>query len=470
MGLLESKEDLIEKYLSTGCDERIFINEQGQLKYWIDPTNADLINRGSCTCNAITKEGMAVVNALLQRNLENTHQFEALLAEQTAKLKDLVNYEGTDKFELFFAPSGTDLVYFPLVISQILNPGKPILNIVSCPEELGSGTVLASQGLYHADHNQFEEMMPKGTAVIPNLPIKMLSLDARSKEGQINNHNTYIKEQIETYPDHSIIINLVYGSKSGIEDNLNIIEEIGRKDIIWTVDMCQFRHSRKIIHRLLDQDALVYLTGSKFYQAPPFCGVMLMSKPFYNRLISADWSPAQAFSRVFSAYDFPIALQEQLQLPARKNISLLLRWACATEEISRFKATDADLVNEIVERWNTFVNHRLAQSPYFELMPDQRFTNDTIISFRVKKDSRFLNHEELKMIHKAVATDGLNPDLDFRNVFIGQPVAYGNRSFLRLAIGANNIQTFIRADERVFDIDRKVIEFVESKVAAFENH
>ncbi|MEO1435805.1 MAG: hypothetical protein AAFV80_09740, partial [Bacteroidota bacterium] len=441
-----------------------------KLKYWIDPTNAELINRGSCTCNAITKEGEQVVQQLLNQDLENTQQFECLLNEQRLKLKDLLNFDGTDQFELFFAPSGTDLVFFPLVISQILNPGKPILNVVSCPEELGSGTVLASQGLYHADYNQFEESLPKGTVVVPDLPIEMLSLDARSKDGSIINHNAFIKEQIEAYPDHSIIMNLVYGSKSGIEDNLNIIDEIDRKDIIWTVDMCQFRHSRQIIHRLLDRDALVYLTGSKFYQAPPFCGAMLLSKPFFERLVAADWSPVEAFSRIFSAYDFPEVIRQNTQLPKRKNISLLLRWACAIEEITRFKATDADLVNEIIERWNTFTNTRLAASDYFELMPDQRFTNDTIISFRVKKDGRYLNHAELKQIHKAVATDGLNPEIGFRNVFIGQPVAYGDRSFLRLAIGANNIQTFIRDDERDFEMDRKVIEFIESKVAAFESH
>lgn len=51
--------------------------------------------------------------------------------------------EGTG---VFLTPSGSDAEYIPLLIAKILNPVKEIVNIVTCNEEVGSGTAHASKG------------------------------------------------------------------------------------------------------------------------------------------------------------------------------------------------------------------------------------------------------------------------------------------------------------------------------------
>lgn len=78
-----------------------------------------------------------------------------LKKQQTAQLKSLINEDDKDIFDIFYAPSGSDLCYFPLIFSKLLYPDKDICNLVTCPEELGSGSRLASQGKYYFDLNQY---------------------------------------------------------------------------------------------------------------------------------------------------------------------------------------------------------------------------------------------------------------------------------------------------------------------------
>lgn len=52
---------------------------------------------------------------------------------------------------VFLMPSGSDAEYIPLLIAQELNKGKKVANIVTCNEEVGSGTVAASGGRFFSD-------------------------------------------------------------------------------------------------------------------------------------------------------------------------------------------------------------------------------------------------------------------------------------------------------------------------------
>ena len=45
-------------------------------------------------------------------------------------------------------PSGSDAEYIPLLIAKLRNHGKQILNIVTCNEEVGSGTLDAAGGKF----------------------------------------------------------------------------------------------------------------------------------------------------------------------------------------------------------------------------------------------------------------------------------------------------------------------------------
>jgi len=465
-GQLEEK---LKSYMRTGCDERIYLDDKGVTRYGINPLLYEgRINRGSCTCGSFNEENEAEMYSLLSRDLEQKENFEKLLSEQTAKLKALLNYPGEDKFEIFYGPSGTDLVYFPIIFASILYPNRPILNILSCPEELGSGTLYAVRGEYYANYNQFEEAVPRGQKVWPGFNIKVLHLDARDIDGNIIDHDAYIREQISRHSNYSIIGSLVYGSKSGIQDNLDMIDTFERKDIIWNVDLCQFRHDLKTIHSILDKQGCVMITGSKFYQAPPFCGALLVHKDLMKELEKGDYSVVPTFKDLLSAYDFPESLREKTGLPYRQNIGLHLRWACFLNERRQFQEIPEGEVNEVIDRWSESVRTELEKHEEFDLMPDQFRTNKTIISFRIRKDGAYLNNEELSKLFKSIVSGSYADKYPFDKVFMGQPVVYGDRAFLRLAIGSMNIRKFHQMNEQEFEDDHSLIQIIRDKIKSFE--
>lgn len=49
---------------------------------------------------------------------------------------------------IFFSPSGTDSEYIALMIGKILNPGKKITNILTCNDEVGSGSKNGASGKF----------------------------------------------------------------------------------------------------------------------------------------------------------------------------------------------------------------------------------------------------------------------------------------------------------------------------------
>jgi len=445
----------VNSILWKGADERIFLNENGLTKYGLSLIEDNIVNRGSL-----------MQETLLTCSSEN--EWIALRGKIAEELKSNIGNKNRSSFEIFFAPSGTDLLYFPLIFSRLLYPQKNILNILTCIEELGSGTELASEGKYYADLNQFGARIVKGAPILLDSPIKTIFLRARSKNGIIMNHESKIESLIREHRDYSIIVNLVYGSKSGIEDNLKLIDYIKADNIIWNTDICQFRHSKRIINMLLNKNATIMLTGSKFYQSPPFCGAMLVPNSLYKKIHRANnWETFKSYSSIFSRFDFPLEMFEKLSFSKEFNIPLTLRWLCAIEEIKKYNKISEDITEQKIKLWRKIIVERMQQIPEFELMPNQKDTNGTIISFRLKVDKNYMNHEDLKKIFHSVVTTDHSSNYGFKRLFIGQPVSYQNQSFLRLAIGAKNIREFVESNEVDFELDKSILTIIRDHLFSY---
>lgn len=459
--------DSLNAMFTSGADERLFLNERGEIKYGIALLDPERVNRGSCTCNPLSYDCLDVIERVV-----GTHRSDAdwigLRERQSGELAEQIRPGGGEELDLFFAPSGTDLIYYPQLFSRLLHPHQPILNIVTCTEELGSGTALAAHGRYFADFNQFGEPVERGEALIDPDMIGAHFISARSADGRIIDPEAEIRRLIETHPDHRIIVNLVFGSKSGIADNLEMIPSLQADNVLWNVDMCQFRHSQDIVVGLVRRGAMVMLTGSKFYQSAPFCGVLVAPRSLGTALAGvADFSPADRFARVFSRYDWPSRIGERRRLPGRINRAGILRWQTALEEIARFNRLDPARAADKIARWNRFVLGALQRDPHFEIMPDQSLTNPTIVSFRVRCGERYLDHDELTTLHRRLVAQDHHAARPFRKLFIGQPVAYTGRSFLRLAVGSKTVRQFVAADETEFALDAAVIAALRDAVGAF---
>lgn len=446
--------------LSEGCDERVILKDNGRNKYHLNPFEFEhLFQRGSCTANVLNARSYNVAKAFLGKFHELN--YENLLEKQASRLRNLVQNEYDDPFDVFFAPSGSDLVYYPNIFQMMLHPGKRLLNIVSCPEELGSGSKFASETKFYANFNQFGEQTEKGALVDPNHVSEVVYLDARDDNGNILERSEAIRKLVNENPDAALVGSLVYGSKSGIKDDLDVID--ANSDVMWVVDLCQFRVDHKLIHELLAKGALVMLTGSKFFQAPPFCAALLVPRMWSERLKEADASVVEPYGKLFSAYDVPWFMQNmRAKLPAKENKALRLRMDIALDEMEAYSYWSTGQTDDIIQRWAMAVMARLEESGTFTLMPDQLKTNMSIISFQVHVGGRNLRHEELQELHGKVCTTEHEGFIGGKKtVFFGQPVQYGEKSFIRLALGSYSVRKMLEQGYVDMTNDYRLIDIIE---------
>ena len=461
---------MIEELLLAGCDERIAIRpETGANQYHLHPTKYEgLLMRGSCTCGTLTPDG--------QRSAERfVRDYQAAddaswIRQQTKRMQTLFDGGRGDEFHIYYGPSGSDMMYWPLLMQSMLHPGQTITNIVSCPEELGSGSILAAEGKYYANTNQYGDAVPKGEIVTDSFHVDVQFLPAREVSGHIADRKQAIRDIIAARPGQPIVGNLVFGSKSGIKDDLDIIDEF-REGVMWVVDMCQFRTHPALVHELLSKGVMLMVTGSKFYQAPPFCGALLVPKFWTELLMGQPAEHLRDYGRLFTAADAPPDLPQLRSIwPDHANAGLRLRWEIALDEMEAYLAIPQEETDALIRRWSRVVIGRLALSDRFGMMPDMELTNDRIISFTVSAGGRELDYDELKKLFDTLVL-GEHPSLNgFKRVFLGQPVRYGKRSFIRLALGSYSIRKLMEPngfgpynDLHVVDlIERTAIELFES--------
>lgn len=456
----------IQDLILSGCDERITLaGANFTNRYFLNPFDFDgLLHRGSCTANTLNDNTNKLLHETNLRELDEN--FEEVVSGHANRIKQLLKTDGGCPFEVFFAPSGSDLAYYPILFKQMLSETSEVVNIVTCPEELGSGTRLASSGKFHAALNQFNEEVQKENPIAGLPEIQLFEFSGRDSNGHILNNHEAITSSISELGDKEIVVNLVYGSKSGIEDNLKILEHISGKNILCTVDLCQFRNSKLLVQYLLAKGCLIYLTGSKFYQAPPFCGCVLVPEELCLELEESDAQPVANFKSIFSRFDIPERFAAiRNQLPDFKNTGLHLRWKCALYEMEEFDGISDAATLELIADWNEMVTQRLSKSDFFELMPDMKITNQSIISFKVKKGRDFWDYDQLWKLFEKLVTSDYDSE-NFRKVFVGQPVRYESGSFLRLALGARNVLNLLALPEQErFQSDLELIQTIEKEIA-----
>lgn len=448
--------------ITAGGDERTQLDPTtGHNRYFANPVDSqNVFNRGSCTAGMLNGRSRVVANEFLGRY--DTLNYASLVEEQSFRLKNLLSSVHNDPFDVFFGPSGTDLAYFPTLFQRLLHPDKPIIQLMSCPEELGSGSMDVAAAKLFGRENQFGRPVEQGAPVDQTAPEPtVVELDARDADGNVLDRRDQIVQLIQDNPKAAIIGSLVFGSKSGIKDDLDVIDDYGDQ-VMWVVDLCQLRVDPTLLHDLLDRGAMVMLTGSKFFQTPPFCGALLVPRQLTERLRATDGASVAPFGQIFSAHDVPWALDNVRQhLPEEENRGLRLRWQIALDEMESYASWPFHVSNALMDEWNTALARIIDDHPNFRLMPDQHKTNDSIISTQVLTGGRELSHDELRQLYQDVLTsehEGLSGGA--RRVFFGQPVRYGERSFIRFAIGAPTVRWMLHRGSLFMDDDARLVEIV----------
>ena len=127
---------------------------------------------------------------------------------------------------VFLTPSGSDAEYLPLLIAKLLNPDKHITNIVTCNEEIGSGSLGAAGGKFFSPlepisgYHGHIEGGPKMDDPVHELAdnVDTVAINAREPNGNVIDANPKIEECLKACQESlSVpIVHSVHGSKTGI--------------------------------------------------------------------------------------------------------------------------------------------------------------------------------------------------------------------------------------------------------------
>jgi hypothetical protein len=190
--------------------------------------------------------------------------------------------EGTG---VFLTPSGSDAEYIPLLIVKALNPGKKIANIVTCNEEVGSGTLNAAGGKFFSPVEPipgYTDCPKKDGDPLIELAedVETIAIPARSQDGSA----VIAAERLDQIVDKCVqdgsvpIIHSVAGSKTGIVEQFpsEFLQKVEQMNGLVVVDACQGRHCNDFTKQCLESNACLLFTGSKFFRGPPFSGAVFV--------------------------------------------------------------------------------------------------------------------------------------------------------------------------------------------------
>ncbi|MEY5041485.1 MAG: hypothetical protein RLZZ414_1033, partial [Bacteroidota bacterium] len=170
----------ITELLTLNGDERIALNEAGLNYQNLPPiSSTPYLNRGTCTCSF--SDNHQIKNFESEISSLQSNNFHQILSQQLKQVLDL-----QQDYEIYFAPSGTDLCYYPILFNCILNGyDKKLLNIVTNIDELGGGFQKAYEGKLFFNQNDLIRAygLPKTRDLSENINTKFIS--SRTNLGEV---------------------------------------------------------------------------------------------------------------------------------------------------------------------------------------------------------------------------------------------------------------------------------------------
>jgi hypothetical protein len=336
--------DEYEAWMTCGGDDRSLINEDSLTnKYHIRPQPIDPAHvfRGSCTGNPPTQRGYDAGKRLFQR-LENLtdEQLDVELAQvfeqQRQQIANLLQLE--EGVQVIICPSGSDAEYLPLAIARAIQGNNRIANGVTQLREIGAGSAPASVGKFFSSHAPLVGRLTDDAEYLAGFEgFDGITIAAREKNGDVVNGAGQMAEFVSSALERGIypIVHGVFGGKTGIRDEQMPRSLDGGETSLGVVDACQGRFSLNELHQWLKQDSIVLFTASKFYQAPPFCGAVILPSKIAEKLRA---SPAPGPYKMFSIdglggflsdKELPECMENwkpMLRKHKSANLGLALRW------------------------------------------------------------------------------------------------------------------------------------------------
>lgn len=482
-----------EAWLTTGGDDRsLILPDTGANKYHIKPRPIlpSQIFRGSCTGNPPTRTGYDAAKTLYEEKIlpylqDNDGDLENILRDifqdQTNRLAKYLDLPAGS--EIILCPSGSDAEYIPIAIAKCLTT-KPIVNGVTQLNEIGAGTAPASTGKYFSKYAPF--LGDHGLDYLTGYEgIEGVTVDAREKDGSVIDAakvmTDFVHEQMEQgkYP----IVHGVFGGKTGVRDTVMPASLAQGDDSLGIVDACQGRFTQQELKDWLAQDSLVLFTTSKFYQAPPFCGAVILPPSIVNKLSRASSPPPKemlvdkGLLAFITDKELPPCMESwkpYMNVKGRNNVGLALRWEAGLASMERIVSISDDDRTSMVNEWATSVKTMVDSNPFLDTFCVER----SIISIRLAmiqnhggdakhNSSKWLGMEDARHVFRWMSLDVSSavPDASpeeqealASSAFIGQPVSVSQDfAIVRIALGVDSLLEYSKDRANTLKEDQVVV-------------
>jgi len=481
-----------ESWLTTGGDDRSLILENsGANKYHIKPQAIDSshIFRGSCTGNPPTDRGYEAAKKLFEERIEGKTGQELdmvlrdIFATQRYRLSVVLNLPRGS--EIILCPSGSDAEYIPVAIAKTLHPEATIRNGVTQLNEIGAGTAPAAVGEYFSTHAPFIGKLEDGVKMLDGFDgVEGCIVPARTKEGDVVDASLKMKEFTDECLNngHYPIVHGVFGGKTGVRDTVMPPSLEGAKKSLGVVDACQGRFSLEEMNSWMEQDSLVLFTTSKFYQAPPFCGAVIVPPTIAEQLFQSSNPPIDMLTdNGLGAYltdkELPHCLKSwttYLRDEGKNNVGLALRWEAGLVAMEKLASVSDDKRTAVVDEWAGIVTEMVKnESPQLDPWCIER----SIISIRMSNnDGGWLNMKEARDLYRWMSMDvaAAVPDATEEEkealstvAYIGQPVSVSeSHAIVRIALGVESLLSYISDKDTTLKEDKCTVK----KLAAISKH
>ncbi len=366
----------VEELLASGGDARLRVGLSSRLNHYgcSHRPRPWALTFASSTASSLSERGFAgaeaarrrVVLASLQGNRDPAGINEArAVREAIARHYALPAQSG-----VVLTASGTDCELFALALSSLAGD-RPILNVLTAPEETGSGVPLACVGRHFAADTARGGTVPKGE-LLAGMPgdIVRADLAVRCPDGTLI-PPAEVDAACERLVGKAVangrrvLLHYLDVSKTGLmAPSFECVARLGRRhrgSIDVVVDACQSRLTAARVRSFVEIGWTVMVTGSKFFTGPPFCGALLLPAAIMRRL-ERRVLPAGLTDYTGRA-DWPERTRAVRAMPRSVNVGMLLRWQAAVAEMQAFAAVPALRKREILEQFTGAVRHAIDANP-----------------------------------------------------------------------------------------------------------
>jgi len=471
-----------EASLTLGGDDRSIINPTVRTnKYHIkpQPVNPAHVFRGSCTGNPPTQRGYDASRKLYEKlvGLEGKNldtEIRRVFEDQRIRLSNLLALpEGT---EVILCPSGSDAEYIPIAIARALKGDVTIESGVTQLKEIGAGTAPASQGQYFSTHAPLVGRLDADAKILDGFEGINGSaiISAREKDGSVVNASGEMGRFVDSalakgaFP----IVHGVFGGKTGLRDEKMPGSADGGEKTLGVVDACQARFSLEELHGWLAQASLVLFTASKFYQAPPFCGAVIVPTTIAEKLRSnspqadSDMFSSQGLGGFLTDKELPACLESWAILLKNDDISnfgLAFRWEAGLAGMEAISSIPDSVRIDAVNEWAEVVTAMTNAESGLDAWCVER----SIVSIRVKKSDGWLSMSELRDLYRWMSMDVSDVVADAtaeekealsKPAYIGQPVDVSeSHAIVRIALGVESLLSYIDDKDATLSEDQMVV-------------